>query len=146
MVRSSLPDQDEVAIDVWRRMRALTHRREVIARVHVVAEQAGVTPAVAKALLSLSPDHPTPMRDIALSLRCDASYVTAVVDGMEDHDLAHRVAHPTDRRVKVVELTSEGAALADRVREALDELPDGFSALTPDELRELLRLLTKLES
>jgi DNA-binding MarR family transcriptional regulator len=135
---------EDVAAQAWREMRALTHHPDVLRRVHQIAEEIGLTPAVAKALTHLSPDHPTPMRELAGALRCDNSYVTAVVDGLEKRELARRLPHPTDRRVKIIELTERGSALAGRVRAELDEPPPAFAGLSVDEATTLLGLLRKL--
>lgn len=145
MTRTPTPMRNDVAVEAWRRMRELTHRPDVLARARAVAEEAGVTPALAKALLFLSADHPVPMRGIAHALRCDSSYVTAVVDGLEERGLARREPHPTDRRVKVVEITPDGVALAERFGAALDDPPGSFDALEAAEVSELLRLLRKLD-
>jgi len=132
------------AVDAWREMRALTHHPDVLRRTHVLAEEIGLTPAITKALVHLSPEHPTPMRELAGALRCDNSYVTAVVDSLEERGMARRQPHPTDRRIKVIELTEEGASLASRVRATLDEPPAAFAALSEKEATALLALLRKL--
>jgi DNA-binding MarR family transcriptional regulator len=127
-------------------MRDLTHHPDVMRRAHVLAEECGMTPAITKALVHLSPAHPTPMRELAGALRCDNSYVTTVVDGLEERGMARRMPHPTDRRIKVIELTEQGAALASRVRAVLDEPPAAFAALSEEEATLLLELLRKLSS
>jgi DNA-binding MarR family transcriptional regulator len=125
-------------------MRELAHHPDLLDRVHALGGAAGLTPAITKALAHLSPDRPTPMRDLASALRCDNSYVTTVVDALERCDLARRLPHPTDRRIKVIELTESGALLAQRVQAVVDEPPPGFAALDPDEASELLRLIEKV--
>lgn len=125
-------------------MRDLTHHPDVLGRIQVIAEEIGLTPGVTKALTHMSPEHPTSMRELAAALRCDNSYVTAVVDGLERRGIARRRPHSTDRRIKIVELTEEGAAVADRVRAALDTPPPAFAALDGDETATLLGLLRKL--
>src|SRR5579862_7041451 len=126
-------------------MRELTHRRDVLDRASTVAQKGGITPSLAKALALLSVDHPTPMRELAGALRCDASYVTSVADGLEEHGLAKRMTHPTDRRIKVIEVTPEGAELAERIRAALSEPPAELLELTSGELETLLRILHRLD-
>jgi DNA-binding MarR family transcriptional regulator len=125
-------------------MRDLTHHPDVLHRTHVLAEEHGLTPAITKALVHLSPDHGTPMRELATALRCDNSYVTAVVDGLEERGLARRRPHPTDRRIKIIELTDRGTTLATQVRAAIDEPPAAFATLSEDEAATLLGLLHKL--
>ena len=84
------------------------------------------------------------MRELAGALRCDTSYVTSVVDGLEEQGLARRTPHPTDRRVKVVSLTGRGAEVGAQVRAALDEPPPAFASLSDDEAASLVALLRKL--
>jgi DNA-binding MarR family transcriptional regulator len=81
------------------------------------------------------------MRELAGALRCDNSYVTSVVDGLEQRGLARRRPHPTDRRIKVIELTEQGAALAIRVRTVLDEPPASFAGLSEEDATVLLGLI-----
>ena len=135
-----------VAVEAWRLLRAISHDPAVLRRGHDLAESEGTTPTIAKALAHLSATRPTPMRELAGALRCDTSYVTSVVDGMEEQGLARRAAHPTDRRVKVVELTERGSEVAARVRAALDEPPVGFAALDDGEASALLALLRKVSA
>jgi DNA-binding MarR family transcriptional regulator len=133
-----------VAVEAWRLMRDLSHHPDVLGRSHAIAEELGVTPSVTKSLRHLTPGRPTPMRELAGALRCDNSYVTSVVDGLEQQGLARRMPHPTDRRVKVVELTARGAAVAARVRMAFDQPPASFASLSEADAELLLVLLRKL--
>jgi DNA-binding MarR family transcriptional regulator len=103
---------------------------------------AGLTPGLLKMSMHLSTDTPQPMRDLAQRLQCDASYVTSVVDGLEQHGIAERRPHPSDRRVKTVVLTDHGAEVLARVNAVLDEPPPAFDVLNEAEqiqLRDLLR-------
>ncbi len=49
-----------------------------------------------------------PMKSLSGLWRCDASYVTSLVDALEVRGIVERRAHPTDRRGKTVVLTAEG--------------------------------------
>nr|WP_207929076.1 MarR family winged helix-turn-helix transcriptional regulator [Actinomadura sp. 6K520] len=51
---------------------------------------------------------PAPMRQLAARLRCDASHVTGIVDGLERRGLVERRPAPDDRRVKHLVPTGEG--------------------------------------
>lgn len=125
-------------------MRALSHDTAVIGRFHELTAAAGITPSAGKALLQLFPDRRLPMRELAAALRCDGSYVTAVVDALEAAGVAERQPHPTDRRVKVITLTDAGRGLADRLKAVIDEPPAVFATLGEDEARQLRELLRKL--
>lgn len=141
---AALSLEAEPSHEAWCQMRDLTHHPDVLGRIHVIAEEIGLTPGIAKALIHLSPDRPASMRELAAALRCDNSYVTAVVDSLERQGIAQRHPHPTDRRIKIVELTEEGAGVAQRVRAALNTPPAAFAALDETETATLLGLLRKL--
>jgi DNA-binding MarR family transcriptional regulator len=125
-------------------MRALTHLPAHLARLHKLYGEAGITPGVGKALVQLPLDHPVPMRELASALHCDNSYVTSVIDVLEEKHLVERHTHPSDRRIKVISLTEEGALLAKRARTELAEPPPAFDSLSDAEaalLRDLMRKL-----
>ena len=84
-----------------------------------VAAKLGVSQAGLRALLAIDPDEPRPMRQLALAMNCDASYVTAMVDDLERAGYAERRPAPGDRRVKTIALTPTGShRLADRATRA----------------------------
>lgn len=107
-------------------------------------EAAGVTPGLMKALISMRPSEPRPMRELPGELHCDASYVTSLVDGLEERGFAERRAHPTDRRAKVVVLTPLGERTRQQLLDRMHEPPACFAALTPAEIATLGGLLAKL--
>jgi DNA-binding MarR family transcriptional regulator len=84
------------------------------------------------------------MGDLAEHWGCDASYVTSVVDGLQERGLAVRQPDPTDRRVRTIVLTAEGRARRERALALLSQPPSAFVALTPSEQRQLRDLLEKL--
>lgn len=132
--------------EAWRRIRELAHTPEALGCLRDLAEGAGLTPGIAKALLHLSAEHPTSMRELAAVLRCDNSYVTTVVDGLEARGMVRRRPHPTDRRIKIVELTDAGITLATRMRAAVDRPPASFAALSEEEAATLVGLLRMLSA
>ena len=139
---SGAPDP---AREAWERMRDLTHDPLVLGRVHDIAAEAGIIGGAAKALRYLSSTEPTPMRQLAADLRCDTSYITTIVDNLEEAGVARRQAHATDRRIKVVVLTEAGQIVADRVAQIMGTPPPVFDALDAEEkvtLRNLLRRLS----
>lgn len=138
--------QGEAAEAGWRAMYHLVAEREGQRRIFAAGEATGLTPAVLKALLHLTPEGPCPMRDLADRFRCDPSYVTSLVDGLEEAGLAERRPHPSDRRVKVVVLTDRGVEALAQVRKIIDQPPDWFGALSAKELAQLQGLLAKLQA
>ena len=125
-------------------MRALSHLPAHLARLHKLYEEAGITPGVGKALVQLPSDRPVPMRELASALHCDNSYITSVIDVLEEKGLVERRAHPSDRRIKVISLTEKGALLAERAKAEVAEPPPVFEALTNAEAAQLRDLMRKL--
>ncbi|MFI6820673.1 MarR family winged helix-turn-helix transcriptional regulator [Micromonospora sp. NPDC050187] len=103
----------------------------------------GLTPAVARALHELDPDHPVPARDLAEQLRCDRSNVTALVDKLERAGLVERRVDPADRRLKTLVVTEAGRKVRARVHQVLSD-SRLLDALGNDELAALRHLVWKV--
>ncbi|MDQ4004736.1 MAG: MarR family transcriptional regulator [Actinomycetota bacterium] len=86
------------------------------------------------------------MRELAEHWRCDASYVTSVTDQLEERGLVRRLPHATDRRIKMIVLTEEGATVRERAFQLLTAPPLPFDILTPSEQRQLRDLLRKVSA
>ena len=96
-----------LATDAWRSVfdfivATSDQRVEVLPRM-------GLTPNDSRALGSLEREAGHTMRALAKAWRCDASTATWIVDRLEAKGLAKRLPHPTDRRVRLVVLTAQGA-------------------------------------
>ncbi|MGH9125982.1 MAG: MarR family winged helix-turn-helix transcriptional regulator [Acidimicrobiales bacterium] len=130
--------------EAWRIIQELLFEGETHDRIHEVCATFGLTPGLAKALVHLSPDAGIAMRELADHWGCDASYITALVDGLEQRGMAERRPSPGDRRVKAVALTAEGAAAKGRVLDRMWEPPKAFDVLTSDEEAQLRSLLDKV--
>jgi DNA-binding MarR family transcriptional regulator len=116
-------------------------------RVRRICGELGLSPPLLKAFVHLGVlDHDGGLRmtDLAEHWGCDASYVTALADGLQDRGLVERRPHPTDRRVKTIVLTNEGRAKRERALELLSEPPSAFASLSGAEQRQLRDLLRKL--
>jgi DNA-binding MarR family transcriptional regulator len=128
-------------------MYALFVEGEAHDRVHRICAELDLSPPLLKAFVhlgSLDGDGGLRMSELAESWGCDASYVTALADGLQARGLAERRPHPTDRRVKTIVLTPEGRAKRERALELLSEPPSSFASLTAAEQRQLRDLLRKL--
>jgi len=115
-------------------------------RVPAVAQQLGLSPKQAVLLWRLPPGTTMSMREIGDRLACDASFVTGMVDRLEEQGLLERRPDPGDRRVTLIALTEKGAETRKRALEALYEPPPELTALEPAELEQLAALLTKATS
>jgi DNA-binding MarR family transcriptional regulator len=105
-----------------------------------VAEVLGMSFGRARALRRLA-RRPQSMRELATALGIDPPNATVVVDELERQGLVVRQPHPTDRRAKVVDVTPKGRALAQQADEILATPPPALSALGPDDLETLRRIL-----
>ncbi|MEW1838244.1 MarR family transcriptional regulator, partial [Nonomuraea angiospora] len=109
-----------------------------------IRERAGaldLTAAQAVALRELT--GPMTMRDLAERMSCEPSNATFVVDRLEEQGIVERRPHPGDRRAKQLVLTSEGAALRERLIDLLTEASP-LARLTSEEQTALNDLLTRV--
>lgn len=83
--------------------------RAMSVRLESVAAELGVNGPTLLALFQL--DEPRSQKHIAATLGCDPSYVTTIVDRLEELGAAERVTSTADRRVKLVTLTPAGHEL-----------------------------------
>lgn len=75
---------------------------------------------------------PAKMKTLADALGLSARNLTAVADSLESEGLLRRVAHPTDRRATLLELTDAGLAAADQsLTPRLAEISRLFDELSP---------------
>jgi len=137
-------EREAAAGEAWQALYSLVCEREGQLRFHEACDATGLAPGGLKTLLRLSADHPIPMRDLADFFRCDPSYVTSLVDGLEAAGLAERRSHPTDRRVKMVVLSRAGVDALAQARKILGEPPATFDVLSTAEVLRLRALLAKL--
>ncbi len=112
-------------------------------RVPAVAAEFDVSPMALKMLQGLEPGATLPMSALADRLFCDASNVTGMVDRLEARGLLERRDDPGDRRVKLITLTDEGAAVRERVLARLYEPPEAIARLSRADQRALRDLLRR---
>jgi DNA-binding MarR family transcriptional regulator len=137
--------RDELSREAWAAISAVFFGDEMHTRFHDAATAAGVPhPGALKAILNLDAEQPRSMRTMAEELRCDASYVTALVDALEELGYVERRMSPIDRRVKLVHLTTAGEEAKQRAQGAMSEPPKVLDRLTDAEIKTLARLASKL--
>ena len=141
-----MTQRSDVAREAWGYVADIWFGEENHDRFHDACAAADVSPPQLKALLSMQPGQTQSMRELAASWRCDASWVTGIVDGLEERGYAVRKAHATDRRVKVVAITALGEKAKQRALDRLHEPPPSFAVLTVAEQRQLRDLLAKVAS
>ncbi|HEY6744462.1 MAG TPA: MarR family transcriptional regulator [Mycobacteriales bacterium] len=107
----------------------------------------GLTPGQGRALSVLErAGGPMRMAALAEALRVVPRSATGVVEGLEEMGLVRRETDPADRRSVLVGLTAAGRGTLDELAEARRETAEElFGALSPDDQRRLLALLTTLD-
>jgi DNA-binding MarR family transcriptional regulator len=103
----------------------------------------GLNPSHGRGLMSLAAG-PSRMRDLAATMACDASYVTSVVDRLEELGYAVRQESATDRRVREVALTAKGTRVVERLQRLFAEPPPELDGLSATDRTALVRILRKV--
>jgi len=112
---------------------------------HAACVEVGLPhPGSLKVLLQIDEDDAPSMRDMADVLHCDASYVTGLVDALEELGYVERRVSPTDRRIKEVHVTDRGRKARERAIEVMSEPPAGLAELNAADTRTLARLAERL--
>lgn len=99
-----------------------------------------LTTTQAAALRELT--EPRTQTELANRLACEPSNVTFVIDKLEKRGLVRRAPHPTDRRVKVLHLTPNGASVRAQMIDTFEE-SSPLNRLSARELTQLESLLAK---
>jgi DNA-binding MarR family transcriptional regulator len=127
--------------EAWQLIHRLfgVHKRRVVA----LCQEFELAPQQLIALRILDPDAPSPMSALAEQLHCDNSNVTGIVDRLDARGLVMRRSSDHDRRVKMLDLTPEGAIVRERLAQRFDEPPEQLAALSQSDQRALRDLLRK---
>jgi DNA-binding MarR family transcriptional regulator len=142
MVEQTPDAQRDLATEVWRRLfQFFMYTRPQ--RDRVLADF-GLTPNDMRALSALDTKQGRTMRSLADEWGCDASNATWIIDRLEKLELVERRTSPTDRRVKLVVLTSRGSKTYLRAVDRMWQLPPELLGLSRKELESLRRVLLKL--
>jgi DNA-binding MarR family transcriptional regulator len=116
----------DLTAEAWRRVRSISDDPATGAACRQIMHENGLTGTTLRALSFLPLTGSLPMRELASRMGCDNSYVTSLVDTLEQLGLAGRESHPTDRRRKVIVLTEQGRQVAGRVHQAYATPPAAF--------------------
>ena len=140
-----MDERADLARQAWSTAARLFFGDEMHDRFHAATAEAGLPhPGALKALMGLDPDQPRSMRAMAEDMGCDASYITALVDALEERGFVERRTSPADRRVKLVHVTKAGEAAHARAEAVLHEPPKVLDRLTLAETKAFARLMAKL--
>ena len=138
----TVPVRTDPATEAWRLCMEIWFTERPL-RLPAVAGQFDLSPMGVKMLHGLEPGAEVPMSGLAGQVGCDASNITGIVDRMEARGVIERRDDPSDRRVKLIALTDEGAALRERVLERLHEPPAVIAALSLQDQRTLRDVLRR---
>lgn len=146
---SSAPVGDQLlspADEAWRLVTSLFAVQKQ--RMSATAAELGLSIPVVMAFTRLDPADPRPMSELAESMRCDASYITNIVDRLEERGYVERRPAAHDRRVKELAVTAAGAAARERIVEQMHAAPASFAGLSDDDqlaLRDILRRVVEID-
>jgi DNA-binding MarR family transcriptional regulator len=85
------------------------------------------------------------LSELSDRIRAQNSTVTGIIDRMEREGLVIRVRSTEDRRVVHIRLTDKGAKIANEIAvEPMEIFRSALESLTAGEMRELIKLLTKI--
>jgi DNA-binding MarR family transcriptional regulator len=87
-------------------------------------------------------DQPRPMGELAVTMHCDNSNMTGIVDRLEERGLVERGVAENDRRVKLIALTDAGERVRDELDRRMAVPPEAIANLSARDqkaLRDILR-------
>jgi DNA-binding MarR family transcriptional regulator len=129
----------DLAAEVWRllaELKDMAHRRWQRG-----LSDMGLTTVQANAIMEMANLPPGPMTRLASHLGVDPSWVTGLIDRLEERGDVARRPSLRDRRVKIVELTPGGRLTRESLYGLTYEPLASLLELPEDDLRELLRIL-----
>jgi DNA-binding MarR family transcriptional regulator len=115
-------------------------------RAATILRPMGLTFARYQVLGMLRWTGPLTLGEVGNRLWITAATVTSAVDRLENAGLSRRVAHPTDARATLVEITARGQRLFDQAVEALNAHLFDTVGLSEEELELLVGLIGKIRA
>lgn len=111
-----------------------------------MAREVGLTGPQLTVLKLLETFQDLSLSSLSERIRAQNSTVTGIIDRMEREGLVCRERSKSDRRVVYIKLTEKGTKLAREIRvEPLEIFRSALTSLTHSDLRDLLRILMKLQ-
>lgn len=120
----------------------------LVKRIAELLQPFDLTPASGLVLSILADaDESLPPNAIADRLIISRATVTGLIDSLERREYVHRLAHQTDRRMVLVEITDKGRAVANAFRPIVHEhQKEWFDVLSQKDQQHLLDSLRQLQS
>ena len=137
-----MPQTGDDACRAWQLLvRFFFAQREHLA---IADSELELSPTQCHVLHLLEPGQPLPMGRLAQTLACHASNVTGLVDRLQARGLVERRLSPQDRRVKVLQLTSQGSRLRAHMLRRMTTGARPLSRLSRPQQRTLVEILEVL--
>jgi DNA-binding MarR family transcriptional regulator len=89
-------------------------------------------------------EGPLNQSELADVIGVDRPYATVIVNQLEAEGLAERTTDPDDRRRKTVTITAAGRKAVRTAHRILETAPPELARLSPNQLRQLAGLLSRL--
>ena len=121
-----------LAFDGWMRKASTKSAGESVARLRLLYE--------------LHCNGPQRMTDLADGLGVTPRNVTALVDALEADEMVRRSAHPTDRRVTVVEITGGSTSVEQQMEALRAAIADLFEGVAEKDRAAFERVLSTIEA
>jgi MarR family transcriptional regulator, 2-MHQ and catechol-resistance regulon repressor len=119
--------------------------RTMLARVEESKKKVGLGDSDFRVLETLFHEGPLPVNAIGEIIDLTTGSITTAVDRMEAKWLVARKYHPTDGRIRLVELTSKGRRLIEKACTQLTaEMDAAFASLSQTERRTLIEMLKRV--
>lgn len=97
--------------------------------------------------LELAPEHVISTTELAKTLIASKGNITRLLDRMEADGLIQRKLNPNDRRISDIHLTEQGLNYFKEMAVSHEKwVDDIFNALSNQEMKELVFLLSKIRS
>jgi DNA-binding MarR family transcriptional regulator len=139
------PNMDPAATEAFIVLLHTGHRLANLAESHLQREGISHARFVVLAVLNRVPGQALPGGELAQKIGVTKQTLTSLVDGLEQSGYVCRMDHSGDRRVCLIGMTRKGKAFMERVLPGVyDAQKRVMSALTPDEQRDLARVLRVL--
>lgn len=108
-------------------------------------KKSGTTPHRLRVISLLCDSGPTPMKKLADEVGVTSATMTGLIDALERDGRVRRVGHPTDRRVSLIEVTSETRELfSEAVGRYQKDLSTLFDIFSEQEQIQLLSYLSRI--
>ena len=129
----------------WPTLLLIKLGRITLHRFSEALEPFGIRPRHVAALIELRDRGELTQQSLCGQLHLDPTNLVAILNELEQRGLATRRRDPEDRRRHIVEVSSKGIAVLEKVSEVMDEVEEDLLAdLDPAERGQLEGLLTSI--